>query len=90
MTEAEFDAYIEEMRTYRDKFVAHLDSEEVMNVPKLRVARKSVSFLYDYLLSYEEEDGCFNDAPSKASRFYKYFAMQGRQVYSKIRQRLNQ
>lgn len=81
LTETEFDAYIEEMKTYRDKFVAHLDSEEVMNVPKLQVARKSVSFLYNYLLAHEE-DGCFHDAPPKASRIYKQFAVQGRQVYS--------
>ncbi len=82
-TEAAFEAYIEEMRTYRDKFVAHLDSEEVMNIPKLRVARKSVSFLYEYLLANEEEDNCFHDAPPKASRFYRLFYAQGRKVYSK-------
>lgn len=49
LTEIQFSAYVEEMRTYRDKFVAHLDSEEIMKIPKLRVARKSVSFLYCYL-----------------------------------------
>lgn len=82
-TEGEFDAYIEEMRTYRDKFVAHLDSEEVMHIPKLRVARKSVSFFYNYLLANEEEDNCFHDAPPKASRIYELFSAQGRRVYSK-------
>lgn len=50
-TEAEFEVYIVEMRTYRDKFVAHLDSEKIMNIPKLRMARKSVSFFYGYLLA---------------------------------------
>jgi hypothetical protein len=82
-TEAEFDAYIEEMRTYRDKFVAHLDSAEVMNIPTLRTARKSVSFLYGYLLANEEEDNCFHDAPPEASRFYRLFYSQGRKVYSR-------
>jgi hypothetical protein len=71
------------MKTYRDKFVAHLVSEEVMNIPKLRVARKSVSFLYGYLLDNEEEDNCFHDAPPKVSRFYRQFYSQGRKVYSK-------
>ncbi len=82
-TEGEFDSYVEEMKTYRDKFVAHLDSEEVMNIPKLRIARKSVSFLYGYLLANEEEDNCFHDAPPKASHFYRLFYSQGRKVYSK-------
>ncbi len=83
LTEAEFEAYIQEMRAYRDKFVAHLDAEEVMHPPKLRAARKSVAFLYDYLLSNEEEDACFHDAPPKASQFYENFACQGKRVYSK-------
>lgn len=82
-TEGEFEAYIKEMRTYRDKFIAHLDSEEVMNIPKLKVARKSVSFLYEYLLANEEEDNCFHDAPQKTTRFYRLFYSQGRKVYSK-------
>jgi hypothetical protein len=82
-TEGEFDSYIEEMKTYRDKFIAHLDSEEVMNIPKLRVARTSVSFLYDYLLANEEEDNCFHDAPSKASRLYHQFYSQGQRICSK-------
>lgn len=82
-TEGEFEAYVEEMRAYRDKFIAHLDSEEVMNIPKLRVARKSVSFLYKYLLANEEEGNCFHDAPPKASQFYKLHYSQGRKVYSK-------
>ena len=82
-TEADFYSYIDEMKSYRDKFIAHLDSEERMNIPKLIVARKSVSYLYGYLLANEEEDNCFRDAPAKASRFYKQFYSQGRTVYSK-------
>ena len=80
-TEEEFEAYIEEVRTYRDKFVAHLDVEEVMNIPRLKVARKSVSFLYEYLLANEEEEGCFHDAPPKASCYYRACYSQGRKVY---------
>lgn len=83
LTEAEFESYIDAMRTYRDKFVAHLDLEETMYPPKLRTARKSVSFLYGYLLAHEEVDGCFQSAPQKASRFYEYFSWLGRKGYSK-------
>ncbi|MFL9999130.1 hypothetical protein PQR34_47920, partial [Paraburkholderia sediminicola] len=82
LTEAEFDAYIDDMLKYRDKFVAHLDSDETMVPPKLRVARKSVAFLYHYLLAHEEEDHCFHDAPTNASRFYRYFLRHGRRAYA--------
>jgi hypothetical protein len=32
-SESEFDGFRAEMREYRDKFIAHLDSELVMNIP---------------------------------------------------------
>jgi len=83
LTEAEFDAYIGEMRTYRDKFISHLDAEETMYPPNLRLARKTVSFLYDYLLANEEIDACFHDAPANASHFYEFIARQGKTIYSK-------
>ena len=82
-TEVEFESYVEEIRTYRDKFVAHLDSEEVMNIPKLSVARKGVSYLYDYLLANEEEDNCFHDAPQNASLLYEQYYSLGNMIYSK-------
>lgn len=83
LTREEFDAYIEHMRIYRDKFVAHLDSEDRMNIPELKVARKSISFLYCYLLTFEDKDNCLFDAPRKASHYYKQSRLHGREVYSK-------
>ena len=83
MTETEFNSYLTEMRTYRDKFVAHLDLEEVMHIPKLAVTQKSVCYLYDYLLAHEDEGNFFVDAPTKASAFYERFAKEGKTVYQK-------
>lgn len=83
ITEAVFNAYIKEMRTYRNKFVAHLDSEETMHIPKLDVARKSTAYLYDYLLANEDEGDYFVDAPRKASAFYQRFLKEGKLVYDK-------
>jgi hypothetical protein len=34
------------IKSYRDKFVAHLDSEETMNIPKLEDALRMVFFYY--------------------------------------------
>lgn len=48
-----FKDQIEAMRRYRDRFVAHLDSDLVMQIPMLDVAQKSVWFYHAYLVEYE-------------------------------------
>jgi len=81
MTEAEFNTYVVEMKTYRDKYVTHLDSVERFNIPKLEIAKKSVIYLHSYLLSREDQGGYFNDAPRDASRFYENVFREGLSVY---------
>ena len=83
ITIEEFETYIKAMKTYRDKFVAHLDLDRVMHPPKIRLAKKSVAFLLDYLLDNEEEEDCFFDAPKSAEQFYSYYAWLGHKTYKK-------
>lgn len=63
-TDVQFKNYINEMRSYRDKFLAHLDDENIMNIPRLEKVEKSIIHLYCYLLTHEEEDNCFSGAPN--------------------------
>jgi len=51
----EFEAYVEKICHYRDKFVAHLDSDKVMNIPDMEVAKKAVLFYQTYILSEEAQ-----------------------------------
>jgi hypothetical protein len=81
MTKDDFALYIDEMRSYRDKFVAHLDLNERMQIPKLLVAQQTASYLYDYLRAYEDEGGFLTDAPDTASSFYNRFLKEGKLVY---------
>lgn len=83
LTETQFELYIEEMRTYRDKFVAHLDLDEVMQIPKLTLARKSVTYLHGYVLAHEDDDCFFPESPAKAARFYTLYANEGKGIYAK-------
>lgn len=55
--EAAFDEEIEAMRRYRDKFLAHLDSDEVMNIPSLEIAKQAVWFYFDYLVQNAARPG---------------------------------
>ena len=85
MDETQFNDYMNQMRSYRDKFVAHLDSEETMHIPQLQTAIDSSAYLYDYLLTYEEEDDCFHDALKNAVDFYARFRAEGEAVYEEIK-----
>ena len=81
LTEAQFNAYVVEMRSYRDKYVAHLDSDERFNMPRLDIAKKSVAHLYNYLLDREDQSGYFVDAPRDGSQFYEDALKEGQAVY---------
>lgn len=56
VTKDAFDDYEAAMRRYRDKFVAHLDSDEVMDIPDFDLAERSVAFYHSHLVSKEVED----------------------------------
>lgn len=81
MTEDEFNGYVIEMRTYRDKYVAHLDLDEKFDVPRLDITKKSVLYLYNYILDREDQDGYFIDGPRDASQFYEDALKEGQAVY---------
>ena len=76
MTRQEFDEYIKIMRTYRDKFVAHLDEEPVMHIPALRPAQKSVHELYAHI--FRNESGYFPEIIVTAAACYSGYFRLGR------------
>ncbi|MGA7675969.1 MAG: hypothetical protein WCA78_13105 [Rhizomicrobium sp.] len=53
MTQNEFDSFVMKMRSYRDRFVAHLDDERTMVIPELEATKTSISFLYSFLVARE-------------------------------------
>ena len=60
-TEAKFDEYVESVKHLRDKFIAHLDNENVMLLPLMRPARISAAYLHDELLTRPETRQWFRD-----------------------------
>jgi hypothetical protein len=52
-----FEDYIKEMRTYRNRFVAHIDTEKVTHVPDMAVAKNAAEFLFEYLMANEAKPG---------------------------------
>jgi hypothetical protein len=82
LTKALFDEYINEMRTYRDKFIAHLDEENRMNIPNISIAIKSTQFLYQWMLMEEDDGDAFWDAPENSVLFFRKFISQARETYA--------
>lgn len=61
-----FADYVGEMKTYRDKFIAHLDEQRSMHIPDLDPAIKATQYLYQRLV--ELETPALNDPMPEAPR----------------------
>ena len=72
ITQTQFHEYIQAVRKYRDKFIAHLDDERVMHSPLTRTARNSAAFLYDHLRLDPEASKALYDVNLSARQYYEY------------------
>ncbi len=57
------------MKTYRDKFLAHLDEDRLMHIPDLTITLNSVVFLYGIL--QDEDAALLNDLPTELGQYYQ-------------------
>ena len=64
MTKDQFKIYVKEMLHYRDKFLAHLDNEEIMNIPRMDLAEKAVLFYHDCVVHQEACPGDLDNLPT--------------------------
>jgi hypothetical protein len=69
------------MRQYRDKFLAHLDSDEVMNIPALDIAKRAVWFYHAYVVQHEAQPGDLAGLPVKLDAGYSQCEDEARTVY---------
>lgn len=73
--DAVYAAYVTSVRRYRDKFVAHLDSDKLMEIPMLDIAVRSVFFYHQHLIAQEVSDPLqvFRPLPSSSAELTLYF-----------------
>ena len=57
MKESDFADFAKKMRRYRDKFVAHLDSDATMDIPRLDAALAANSFYHGHIVTVEAAAG---------------------------------
>lgn len=83
MSRKQFRNYAASVQRYRNKFVAHLDEERVMHIPRMRVARKSAAYLYNHLRNDPLAKQCLADARQSASEFYAVMYRHAYQEYQR-------
>lgn len=81
VTGAEFATFLSEIKTYRDKFIAHLDSQKDMQVPLMDTVEHAAIYYYGYLLRYENDGTTFEDGPSNLAEYYRNCLDEGRMYY---------
>ena len=64
-----FEVHCKEMKTYRDKFVAHLDSDLSMQIPRLTIPIDAVYYLHSVVRA--EYIDVLGDAPRNLHTFYR-------------------
>jgi hypothetical protein len=78
---AAFREEIKTMRRYRDKFLAHLDSDYTMHIPALNVARAAVWFYHAYVANHEAKHGDLAGLPLDLERGYHETEAEADAVY---------
>lgn len=75
LDEAAYSDYVTSVRRYRDKFVAHLDSGNVMEIPALDIAERAVFFYHQHLTTQEVGDPMqvFRPLPSSSVELTLYY-----------------
>ena len=81
LDDASFKAYIDTIRRYRDKFVAHLDSDPSMYVPKLDVAKQAVWFYHAHVVTHESKTGDLSGLAVELNPGYRISEDEARTVF---------
>ena len=82
ITEAMFVEYIGEMRVYRDKFIAHLDDGNQMDIPNLSIAIKSAQFLYQWLLENEDDCDAYHGEVANSVTYFRRLYAEAQQLHT--------
>ena len=77
--QSDLDTIHREVKEYRDKFVAHLDSKEVMHIPTLEQGLQLVFFYFSEVKKHCSET---SDWPENIENFYQLRYQEGLEQYA--------
>jgi len=82
ISQEDLDLTYKSFRAYRDKFIAHLDSEEEMKIPEVSKGLNMVFFYYKEVKALCE---AIEDWPSSIENFYKEHYQNALKQYEKLK-----
>lgn len=75
------DNYWNTVRTYRDEFVAHLDSAETMHIPKMDWAYKSVLYYFEEIIEEYQAGPMHSGTPINIEVYYQTSLTEANEFY---------
>jgi hypothetical protein len=82
-TEKDFAYLIMVMRTYRDKFVAHLDEYNIAQIPPMDMAKNAVQFYHRYIVDNEAHPGDLTQFPTNLNDYYSACYQEAQKIYTR-------
>jgi len=90
LEQSQFEGFIGQVHHYRDKFVAHLDSDMEMDIPRLDIIKSSTAFYQTHVVNEEAEFGDlwgFVESYLDPNMYFDLCENEARQVYERFRER---
>jgi hypothetical protein len=84
-----WDNYCDEMRTYRDKFLAHLDNRTTMHIPPMDLAQFAIRYIYDTMRA-EQIAVVFNNLPQNLMIYSEDCKAEAAELYARAVQQAGQ
>ncbi len=78
-----FNVYWNIVRTYRDEFVAHLDSVETMQIPKMDWAYQSVLYYFEEIIEEYQTDSIYQGIPTDLELYYQSKLNEAKAIYER-------
>lgn len=77
----EWDSYLNEMRTYRNKFLAHLDNRSTMHIPSMDLAQFAIYYIYDTMRA-EQVSEVFKNLPQDLRQYSSDCSAEAAKLYA--------
>lgn len=72
----------ESLKTYRDEFLAHLDSEHTMQIPDMTIPMRMVAFYHGQLRACCSGPNVMHDLPNDMQQYYNQCRAEAVEVFT--------